>query len=83
MNRQIDLQDLTDEQLVKEEKKRKTSYLTYNVLLGIMIGVAIYSTVKKGLGFFTFFPLFFTPMAFLNRRSYMDVKKEINSRQNR
>lgn len=81
MKQPIDLKDLTDEELMQEEKKRKKNYLMYSVILGLMVGIAIYSTVKKGLGFFTFFPLFFVPSGVVNRTNYNAVKKEITSRE--
>lgn len=80
MKQPVALKDLTDEELMQEEKKRKTAYLTYSVILGLMVGIAIYSTVEKGLGFFTFFPLFFVPTGVVNRTNYNAVKKEITSR---
>ncbi len=81
MKQPLDLKNLTDEELVQAEKKRKAAYLTYSVILGLMVGVAIYSTVKKGLGFFTYFPLFFVPTGVVNRTNYNAVKKEITSRE--
>ena len=54
-----ELLQLTDEQLLGEAKKLKSAKITNAVLIGFLIGVATYSTVKHGLGFFTFFPLFF------------------------
>ena len=50
------------------------------VIIGIMIGVTIYSTVKNGYSFFTIFPVFFIPIAIISKKAYEEVKKEIESR---
>jgi hypothetical protein len=36
--------------------------------------------VKNGFGFFTFFPLFFAPIAAMNTKSFKAVESEIKSR---
>jgi hypothetical protein len=54
-----ELANLTDDELLQLKKKLKSSRITYAFLIGLFIGVAVYSTVNNGFGFFTFFPLFF------------------------
>jgi hypothetical protein len=51
--------ELTDEQLLDEAKKIKSSSITNAVLIGFLIGIIIYSIVKNGFGFFILIPLFF------------------------
>jgi hypothetical protein len=78
--KQKELTDLTEVQLTEEIKKRKIVFYTYNVIIGFMTGIAIYLTVKKGLGFFTFFPLFFLPIYFSIWMNHKAVQKEKKNR---
>lgn len=48
---------LTDHELLNEAKKMKSTSIFNAVFIGVLFGIAIYSTVKNGLGFFTFLPL--------------------------
>ena len=76
-----ELSKLTDDQLLAEAKKMKSAKITTAVLIGFMIGVATYSTVKNGLGFFTFFPLFFVFLLFKDdkkRKVLEEILKERN-----
>ncbi len=78
--KKIDLKKLTNEELQIELKKRKSSYNLLKFVIGLMIGTAIFTTVKKGFDFFTVFPVFFIPLAITSKSSYDEVKKEIESR---
>ncbi len=76
----IDLTKLTNEALQIELKKRKSSSKLLLVVIGLMIETAIFTTIKKGFGFFTIFPLFFIPLGFTSKSSCDEIKKEIASR---
>ncbi len=76
----IDLTKLTNEELQIEAKKRKSAYNLLKVVIGIMIGTAIFTTFKKGFGFFTLFPVFFLPLAINANKSYKETLQELNSR---
>lgn len=54
-----ELSELTDQELLGEAKKRKSSALVYALLIGFLIGIVFYSLVKNTWGFFTLIPLFF------------------------
>ena len=58
---------LTDEELRAEGKKGKTSKLYEAAIIGLLIGIAIYSTAKNGIGLLTLLPLFFLPIAAKNK----------------
>ncbi len=77
---QDELVDLTDEALLQERKKVKLTNTANAVLIGIFIGIAIYSAVNNGLGFATVFPLFFVYIAFKNEKKAQALKKELQSR---
>lgn len=75
-----ELAELTDEALLEIRKKTKTSYLFNAVLIGLFIGVAAYSTFKKGFGFFTVFPLFFVFTLVKKGQDYKAIEREVKQR---
>lgn len=72
-----ELTALSDQELLDKRKKLKNANVTSAVLIGFMIGIAFYSTVRNGFGFFTFFPLFFLPIATANQVNKQALEKEI------
>ncbi len=75
-----DLTKLTIEELIIELKKRKQGYTIAAFIVGMMIGVAVWSAVKNGFGILLFVPLIFAYW-FRNAKSdYDEVKEEINLR---
>ncbi len=56
---QKELSALTDQELLAEAKKMKSASIMNALLIGVMIGVVIWSVAKKTVGFFTLIPLFF------------------------
>jgi len=54
------LADLTNEELLEEKKKIQYNKLANAILIGVCVGIFIYSAVNNGFGFFTFFPLLLT-----------------------
>ncbi|MBB4807854.1 hypothetical protein HNP38_003170 [Chryseobacterium defluvii] len=77
---QKDWTELSDEELLQEQKKAKSKNIINGFLIGFLIGVAVYSTVKNGIGFFTFFPLFFAYLAFSHIKKDKTLEKELKSR---
>lgn len=77
---QIPLSDFTMEELLQEAKKRKQSYYLNCGIVGFMAGIACYSTVRNGFGFFTFLPLLVVPLGNKSSKEYKAVKQEIASR---
>ncbi|GEN66214.1 MULTISPECIES: hypothetical protein [Chryseobacterium] len=58
-----EITELTDQELLEKVKKKKSNDITNAVILGFLIGIATYSTVKYGLGLFTFLPVLFALFA--------------------
>ena len=58
---------LTDAEKLKEQKKIKNNKMVNGFLIGVFIGIAVYSAVKNGFGFFTFFPLILAYLMFHNK----------------
>lgn len=75
-----EVSELTDAELLQEVQKIKSTLIINAVLIGIMIGVATYSTVKNGLGILTFFPLFFIPLFTKNVTRKKAVDQQIKER---
>jgi len=71
---------LSDEELLQEQKKAKSNSIISAVLIGCLVGVAVYSAVKNGLGFFTFFPLLFVYILVVNGKKTAALTKELKSR---
>ncbi len=53
------LSELTDQELLQEAKKMKTTSLINAALIGFLAGVVVYSVVKSTWGFLTLIPIFF------------------------
>ena len=53
------LAQLSAEALIAEEKKRKSAAMLHAFIIGLAVGIAVYSTVKNGFGILTFFPVLF------------------------
>ncbi|QOW08889.1 FUSC family protein [Kaistella flava (ex Peng et al. 2021)] len=77
---QKDLSELTDEELLMEGKKIKSTNIVNAVLFGVMIGVATYSTIRNGFGILTFFPLLFIQMLIKNRARKKAFENQLKER---
>lgn len=78
--KQKDLTELSDQELLQEQKKTKKDNIAGAFLIGLFIGIAVYSTVTNGLGFFTFFPLFFAFILFNSKNKMKAIETELKSR---
>lgn len=76
----LDLTQLTNEALQIELKNRKTAYQTAGFIVGMMIGVAVWSATHNGFNIFLFTPLLFAYWFRSAKPNYDEVKKEIQSR---
>lgn len=59
--------ELTNEELLQEGKRLKPTKIMDAVLIGVLVGIAIYSTVNNGFGLLTFLPLIYLPITAKNR----------------
>ena len=76
----LDLTQLTTEELQIELKKRKQGYQIAAFIVGMMMGCAVWSLVQKGLNFFIFVPFVFAYWFRSAKPEYEQVKKEIEFR---
>ena len=80
MTNENEYQTLSNAELLKKKKAMQSSLIVNCVIIGLFVGVAVYSAVKNGIGFFTFFPLFFIFLISKNQASHKALDREINSR---
>ena len=71
------LTELSDQELLQKIKNLKTNKIVDATIIGVTIGIAIYSVVKNGFGFFTFFPLILGYMIIRNSSNNEILEKEI------
>ena len=77
---QKELSEMTNEELLLEGKKIKSTNIINAVLFGVMIGIAAYSTIKNGLGILTFFPLLLIQMLLKNNARKKAFETELKER---
>ncbi|MCF3108936.1 hypothetical protein LL912_09115 [Niabella sp. CC-SYL272] len=77
---QKELATLTNEALLREAKKSKSTKLFDAVLFGFLIGVAVFSTVKNGFGLLSFLPLVYIPVAAGNRNKNKALEQLLKER---
>jgi hypothetical protein len=74
------LVDFTNEELLEEKNKIQYNKMVNAAFIGLCIGIAIYSAVKNGLGFFTFFPLLLAYPFIKNGKKINELENELKSR---
>ncbi len=76
-----ELSQLTDQELLVKKKEVKSSNIFNAVLLGLMVGISVYSTITDGFGFLTALPLFFVGsiVSRWNKNKKL-LEEELNSR---
>lgn len=74
------LSELTDEELLKEAKRMKPTKMYDTVIFGFLIGVAIYSSVKNGIGLLTFLPIIYLPVANKNNAKRKELENLLKER---
>ena len=77
---QTAISQLSDAELLDRKKKIKAGKITDALMVGFMIGVAVYSTVKNGWGLLTFLPLLIIPVVAKNKKMYDAVEAELKGR---
>jgi len=75
-----ELSTLSDQELLEEAKKMKSSSIKHAFIIGFMFGVVAYSIVKNSWGLLTLIPLFIIYKLTSNPNSNKDLKKELEDR---
>lgn len=76
-----DLTELSDEELLLEGRKIKSSNIMDAMIIGVLICISIYSAFRNGVGLLSFLPFVYLPIAAKNRirnRQVEDLLKEKN-----
>lgn len=71
------LTELSNQELIQKIKNIKNNKIIDAAIIGFTIGIVIYSAVKNGFGFFTFFPLLLTYIIARNSNNNKILEKEI------
>ena len=74
------LEELSDEALLQQARQLKPTKLYDALIIGFLIGVAIFSSVRNGMGLLTFLPLIYLPVASKNRKKVEAVNKLLQER---
>ncbi len=75
-----ELSELTDQELLNEAKKTKSSSRTNALFIGFMIGIIMYSIWKNTIGLFTLIPLFFAYKLVQHSKNNKPLEKELKAR---
>ena len=78
--KQNKLSELTDEELLEQARMMKRTKIYGSVFFGVLIGIAIYSTVRNGFGLLTFLPLVYLPIAAKNKTKSKELEKSLKER---
>lgn len=76
----MSLSTYTKQELQKKLKSQKIMFVIKTIVIVLMIVFSIFSTLKKGVSFQTFIPLFFIPMTVLMFLDLKKLKKELAKR---
>jgi len=71
------ISELSDQELLQKIKTLKTNKIVDAIMVGFTIGIVIYSAVKNGFGFFTFFPLILTYLIIRNSKNNKILENEL------
>ena len=69
--------ELSDQELFQKIKSLRTNQIIDAFAVGITIGIVVYSAIKNGFGFFTFFPLILTYLIIRNSKNNRILEKEL------
>jgi len=74
------LATLTNEELLQVAKKVRSTTIFDAAIIGLLIGIAIYSVVKNGFGLLTFLPLVYLPIAAKNKAKNKLLNEKLKER---
>ena len=73
---EMNLDELTDEELLIEAKKMKLTNVVNALLIGFLVGVLLFSIFKNSIGLFSLIPLYFV-YKLVNRKNNHDELKRL------
>ncbi len=72
-----ELTELNDQELLDKRKKIKSAHTTNSVIIGVLMGVIVYSVVKNGFGFFILFPLILIFIIIKNSKKDKEIGNKV------
>ncbi|GAB5538285.1 MAG: hypothetical protein Salg2KO_03880 [Salibacteraceae bacterium] len=72
---QDDWSQLSDHALIEVAKKQRKGKIVDAVIVGFLVGVAMYSVYNHGFGLLTFLPLIYIPIAGRNQKRRLELEK--------
>jgi hypothetical protein len=78
--KQKELSELTDQELLDEAKKMRSSSIAHAFVIGLMIGIVVFSVAKNTWGLFTLIPLFFIYKLTRNPNNNEELKRLLKER---
>lgn len=73
----MNVKNLNNNELLIEYKKRKSARTFAGFYVGMFLGIAVWSTVTNGLGFFTFLPILVGYFFRKAGSNYNEIKQEM------
>ncbi|KUJ52274.1 hypothetical protein [Chryseobacterium sp. JAH] len=74
------LKEQSIDELYRNEEKTSRDFIRNSILMICIVGISIFITSEKGVGFFTFFPVFFSYSILSCYFRLKEIRKEIRSR---
>ena len=74
------LSHLTDEQLLSEQQKRKTNFISISVVMVAFVLVAALNFIAGNPLIFSILPIVFLPIFMKHRMAFFTIKNEIATR---
>lgn len=71
------LTELSDQELLQKIKEMKNNKIIDATAVGFTIGIVVFSAVKNGFTFFTFFPLLLTFLIIRNSKNNKILEQEL------
>lgn len=75
--------ELTDQELMEEAKKRKSSVILFRVMMCLVMGIAIWSATHKGSFLIACLPFLVVSSFLKSENTYKAVQAEIESRKSK
>ena len=78
--KQKNLSELSDQELLDEAKKMKSSSIMHAFMIGFMVGIVVFSVAKNTWGLVTLIPLFFIYKLTSNPNNKEELKRLLKER---
>lgn len=75
-----DLSQLSDQELLEEAKKKKSSRIMHALLIGFCAGIILFSILVNALGWFTLIPLYFIYKMLKYPDNYQEIERLLKER---